>query len=95
MRCSTKGFPMLAVLKISSCSDLEDWAIEEGAFANLSYLNIHRCSKLKMIPEGLHRVTTLQKLVLVQQPPEFFQRIQKNGLDWFKIQHVPILVKIA
>ncbi|RWR84802.1 Disease resistance protein [Cinnamomum micranthum f. kanehirae] len=95
MCCATKGFPMLAVFKISSCSDLEDWAIEEGAFANLSNLNIHRCSKLKMIPEGLHHVTTLQKLVLVQQPPEFFDRIQKDGLDWFKIQHVPSVVTIA
>eukprot|EP00268_Persea_americana_P057621 TRINITY_DN690_c0_g1_i6.p2 TRINITY_DN690_c0_g1~~TRINITY_DN690_c0_g1_i6.p2 ORF type:complete len:911 (+),score=113.36 TRINITY_DN690_c0_g1_i6:3668-6400(+) len=86
--CSTKGFPMLESFKIQYCQELEDWTIEEGAFANLRYLEIRACEKLKMIPEGLRHVTTLQELVLVGQPPELCERVRENGLDCWKIQHV-------
>lgn len=88
MSCSTEGFPMLESFKIQYCQELEDWTIEEGAFANLRYLEICGCKKLKMIPEGLQHVTTLQELVLVRQPPRLCERVGENGLDWFKIQHV-------
>ncbi|KAJ8629614.1 hypothetical protein MRB53_022937 [Persea americana] len=88
MSCSTKGFPMLESFNIRYCQELEDWTIEEGGFANLRYLEICWCKKLKMIPEGLQHVTTLQELVLVKQPLEFCEKVRENGLDWFKIQHV-------
>ncbi|XXG72348.1 hypothetical protein AAC387_Pa07g1472 [Persea americana] len=88
MSCSTKGFPMLESFKIEYCPQLEDWTIEEGAFANLRYLAIGRCEKLKTIPEGLQHVTTLQELFLFGQPLELCERVRENGLDWFKIQHV-------
>lgn len=71
MSCSTEGFPVLSVLIISFCLELEDWTVEVGAMANLKRLEIHACSKLKMIPEGFQHVTTLRELVLSQQPPEF------------------------
>ncbi|RWR84794.1 putative disease resistance protein [Cinnamomum micranthum f. kanehirae] len=88
MACSTEGFPMLSVLIISLCLELEDWTVEVGGMANLKRLEIHACSKLKMIPEGFQHVTTLRELVLSKQPSEFVERVQKNGPDWSKIQHV-------
>ncbi|KAJ8629608.1 hypothetical protein MRB53_022931 [Persea americana] len=42
----------------------------------------------EMIPEGFQHVTTLRELVLSQQPPEFVKRVQRNGSDWSKIQHL-------
>ncbi|RWR84799.1 Disease resistance protein [Cinnamomum micranthum f. kanehirae] len=94
MCCSANGFPVLAVLEISLLEELEDWTVEEGAIANLRNLKIHQCSKLKMIPEGFKHVTTLQELVLSSQPLEFLERVQENGLDWFKIMNVPsVMIK--
>ena len=60
--------------------------------ANLKRLEICRRGNLKMIPEGFRHVTSLQELVLRWQPPEFRKRVQENGLDWFKIKHVPSVV---
>eukprot|EP00268_Persea_americana_P061374 TRINITY_DN7746_c0_g4_i1.p1 TRINITY_DN7746_c0_g4~~TRINITY_DN7746_c0_g4_i1.p1 ORF type:complete len:458 (-),score=50.63 TRINITY_DN7746_c0_g4_i1:919-2259(-) len=91
--CSAEGFPVLAVLEISWCEELEDWTVEEGAIANLRRLKIRKCSKLKMIPEGFRLLTNLEQLVLSWQPPNFLERVEENGLDWFKIRHIPSLVR--
>ncbi|XXG72351.1 hypothetical protein AAC387_Pa07g1474 [Persea americana] len=90
---SAEGFPVLAVLEISWCEELEDWTVEEGAIANLRRLKIRKCSKLKMIPEGFRLLTNLEQLVLSWQPPNFLERVEENGLDWFKIRHIPSLVR--
>ncbi|RWR84800.1 Disease resistance protein [Cinnamomum micranthum f. kanehirae] len=92
MYCSANGFPALVVFKVDGLEYLKDWTVEEGAIANLKRLEICRCGNLKMIPEGFRHVTTLQELVLRLQPPEFFERVQENGLDWFKIKHAPSVV---
>ncbi|RWR84797.1 putative disease resistance protein [Cinnamomum micranthum f. kanehirae] len=92
MCCSVRAFPVLVVLEINSCTELEDWTVEEGAFSNLRRLKIRMCSELKMIPEGFRRVTTLQELVLSMQPRNFRERVRENGLDWFKIKHVPSIL---
>ncbi|RWR84801.1 putative disease resistance protein RF9 [Cinnamomum micranthum f. kanehirae] len=92
MYCSANGFPALVVLKMNGLEYLEDWTVEEGAMANLKHLKIRRCGNLKMIPEGFRHVTTLQELVLRLQPSEFFERVQENGLDWFKIKHARSIV---
>ncbi|XXG72335.1 hypothetical protein AAC387_Pa07g1462 [Persea americana] len=95
MCCSSQGFPVLAILEINWCEELEEWIVEEGAISNLRRMEIYECSKLKMIPEGFQHVTTLQELIVSRQPREFLERVQENGLDWFKIQHVPsVVIKI-
>ena len=92
MCCSVRAFPVLVVLEMNSCKELEDWTVEEGAFSNLTRLKIRMCSELKMIPEGFRHVTTLQELVLSMQPRNFRERVRENGLDWFKIKHVPSIL---
>ncbi|XXG72329.1 hypothetical protein AAC387_Pa07g1457 [Persea americana] len=92
MCCSANGFPALAVLKIKLLEFLQDWTVAEGAFANIRLMEICDCPNLKMIPEGLQDVTTLQELFLLRQPPQFLESVQKNGSDWFKIQHVRSIV---
>ncbi|KAJ8629603.1 hypothetical protein MRB53_022926 [Persea americana] len=79
MCCSANGFPALAVLKIKFLEFLQDWTVAEGAFANLRLMEICGCPNLKMSPEDLQHVTTLQELFLLRQPPQFLQRVQKNG----------------
>ncbi|XP_039118719.1 disease resistance protein RPP8-like [Dioscorea cayenensis subsp. rotundata] len=97
MICSATGFPQLLSLEIQHLNELEEWKIEEKAMSCLKSLEIYRCIRLKMIPEGLKNVP-LDQLKLFVMPEEFKTRIKENtGEDWYKIQHVPntpfILIK--
>ncbi|KAF8400590.1 hypothetical protein HHK36_013889 [Tetracentron sinense] len=90
MRCSSRGFPQLEVLEIRKLNQLEHWTVEEGAMPNLKSLSLNECSMLKMLPEGLRRITTLQNLKLLRMPLNFTQRVYEyDGLDWYKIEHIP------
>ncbi|XP_058112957.1 probable disease resistance RPP8-like protein 2 [Magnolia sinica] len=93
MVCSNGGFPLLDVLCIAGLYELEEWRVEEGAMPNLRCLNIEGCGRLKMLPDGLQQVTTLQELKLEDMPQEFKERVRANvGEDWFKIRHIPSLI---
>ncbi|KAK6946329.1 Rx, N-terminal [Dillenia turbinata] len=102
MTCSANGFPQLQHLQILWLQELEEWRVEEGAMPHLKHLMIHRCSKLRMIPEGLKFITTLQELMIFQMPKEFEERVRKvdsrdaeatsdphQGADYYKIQRIP------
>ncbi|XP_042488305.1 disease resistance protein RPH8A-like [Macadamia integrifolia] len=90
MICSEGGFAKLQNLKLSVLPNLEDLKVEQGAFPCLKVLIIHRCEKLKMLPDGLQHVTTLQELNIRSMPREFKARVQKDmGEDWVKIKHIP------
>ncbi|KAJ0986963.1 hypothetical protein J5N97_005319 [Dioscorea zingiberensis] len=90
MICSAKGFPQLLSLEMNQLDGLEEWKIEEEAMPSLKYLELEGCSGLKMIPEGLRNVTTLDELKLINMPGELETRIKENsGEDWYKIKHVP------
>ncbi|XP_058112017.1 disease resistance protein RPP8-like [Magnolia sinica] len=91
MVCSVGGFPMLNVLNIHM-GEMEEWRVEEGAMPNLRCLEIEDCKRLKMLPDGLQHVTTLQELKLVDMPEEFKSRVREEGEDWFKIRHIPSLI---
>lgn len=93
MVCSAEGFPQLKELGLWGFNNLEEWKLEEGALSSLRHLIITYCSKLKMLPEGLQHVTTLQELMLDVLSKELKDRILgENGEDWHKIRHVPSLI---
>ncbi|KAJ4977389.1 hypothetical protein NE237_002495 [Protea cynaroides] len=88
--CSVGGFSKLRNLSLHKLSNLEDLKVEEGAFPCLKFLIISECNHLKMLPDGLRQVTTLQELNLFNMPEEFNVRVQENtGEDWEKIKHIP------
>ncbi|MBA0550025.1 hypothetical protein Golob_021008, partial [Gossypium lobatum] len=62
MVCSAPDFPKLESLALYRLWNLEDWEVEEGAMPALRYLEISGCKKLKMLPDGLRFITTLQEL---------------------------------
>nr|POF24544.1 putative disease resistance protein [Quercus suber] len=95
MVCSSDGFPRLHILEIHDLDNLEEWRVEEGALPSLRRLIISGCRELKMLPEGLQYVTSLKELVVEDMPETFEDRIeQDNGDDWYKIQHIPSIVRM-
>ncbi|CAK7329020.1 unnamed protein product [Dovyalis caffra] len=88
--CKAGGFPKLEVLIIAS-PVLEEWTeLEEGALPRLQYLHFHSCSNLRMLPEGLQFVTTLEKLVLLPLLDEHEERLKPDGgVENYKIRHIP------
>ncbi|CAL5417039.1 unnamed protein product [Camellia sinensis] len=93
MLCSRGGFPQLRVLALWKLEQLEGWKVEEGALPNLIDLEIRSCTKLKMLPDGLPYLRTLQTLKLTDMPKQFTDRITVNqdedrDRDRNKIAHV-------
>ncbi|KAK8671803.1 hypothetical protein V6N13_038388 [Hibiscus sabdariffa] len=94
MICSANGFPQLHSLQLEDLAELEEWEIEEGAMPHLQSLCLWRISKLKMIPQGLRYITTLQQLELYQMKTSFNKRIENKdgdegeGEDFYKVSHI-------
>ncbi|KAF8378244.1 hypothetical protein HHK36_029583 [Tetracentron sinense] len=90
--CGVGGFPKLEILSIAS-HVLEEWTeLEEGALPSLKYLHFHNCLKLRMLPEGLQSVTTLQQLDLLPLLNDHAERLKPDGGgDNYKIKHIPIV----
>ncbi|KAK6946372.1 Rx, N-terminal [Dillenia turbinata] len=102
MACSENGFPRLEHLQLIYLPALQEWKIEKGAMPRLNHLTIRYCQWLKMIPEGLSFVTTIQELRILDMPTEFKDRLQNiescgdepttaqlKGVDFYKIKHIP------
>ncbi|XP_058113002.1 disease resistance protein RPP8-like [Magnolia sinica] len=93
MVCSAGGFPLLDTLNIVGFHELEEWRVEEGAMRNLRCLAIEDCKRLKMLPDGLRYVITLQELKLEDMSEEMKERVRENeGEDWYKIRDIPSLI---
>ncbi|KAL2531272.1 Disease resistance protein (CC-NBS-LRR class) family [Abeliophyllum distichum] len=87
--CSRGGFCQLHFLKLSFLVVEKLW-IEDGALSNLRQLEIIDCKKIKIVPNGLHPVTTLKDLKLGYTSREFELKVQdRRGENWFRIQQVP------
>ncbi|KAL9335240.1 hypothetical protein Peur_072421 [Populus x canadensis] len=88
--CKAGGFPKLEVLIIAS-RVLEEWTeLEEGALPRLKYLHFHSCLNLRMLPEGLQFVTTVEELVLLPLLDEHEERLKPDGgLENYKIRNIP------
>ncbi|KAL8048381.1 hypothetical protein ABFX02_07G060800 [Erythranthe guttata] len=94
MRCLATSFPQLKFLTLISLNDLERWVVDKGAMRNLSSLCIKYCKDLKMIPEGLRFINTLQELTTRPMHKEFNDRLREEvngqpGQDYHKVCHIP------
>ncbi|XP_075658668.1 putative disease resistance protein At1g50180 [Castanea sativa] len=92
MVCAKKGFPLLQSLVFSELYNLEEWRVEKGAMTCLYHLQIEYCRRLKMIPDGLKFITTLQELEIKCMPKSFKESLDKGGPDFDKVNHVRSLV---
>ncbi|KAB2063851.1 hypothetical protein ES319_A10G245900v1 [Gossypium barbadense] len=93
MMCSSNGFPKLDYLRMIFLSKLEEWEIEDGAMPCLRELKLVNVECLKMLPEGLRHITTLQELSLIGIPRLLKERIKvidgREGKDFYKVRHIP------
>ncbi|ONI26845.1 hypothetical protein PRUPE_1G049900 [Prunus persica] len=89
---SKGGFPSLEFLHVYGMSQITEWRVEEGAMPRLCRLNITYCSGLTTLPDGLRYLTNLRKLTIRGMRRELHRRIEEDGEDFYKIQHVPSLV---
>ncbi|OMO96776.1 hypothetical protein COLO4_15098 [Corchorus olitorius] len=90
--CSANGFPQLDSLKMADLVPLEEWVIEEGAMPCLRSFELFNCPRLKMLPEGLRYITTLQEMSLqfVEALAKRSQVIDgREGEDFYKVRHIP------
>ncbi|XP_021807020.1 disease resistance protein RPP8-like [Prunus avium] len=89
---SKGGFPSLQFLYVSSMNQITELRVEEGAMPSLCRLRISYCRGLTALSDGLSYLTNLRKLTITGMPRELHHRIQEDGEDFYKIQHVPSLV---
>ncbi|KAK8570905.1 hypothetical protein V6N13_103303 [Hibiscus sabdariffa] len=87
--CSLQGFPKLEYLSLKDLSQLEEWKVDEGATPCLQRLQIESCRGLKMLPNGLRFITTLQQLKIEEMPKAFKERVEEGGENFDKVRHVP------
>ncbi|TYH86754.1 hypothetical protein ES332_D01G067000v1 [Gossypium tomentosum] len=92
MVCSAPHFPKLKSLTLACLWNLEKWKVEEGAMPALRYLEIRRCEKLKMLPDGLRCIVTLQELKIEYMPKEFKDKMVQGREDFYKVQHIPSII---
>ncbi|CDO99290.1 unnamed protein product [Coffea canephora] len=89
MNCSAPGFPELRCLKLSKLYSLEAWEVAEGAMHQLFTLEISKCRRMEMLPEGLKYISSLRKLKISMMPEQFVGRLHKvdgkGGEDLHKI----------
>ncbi|MFQ6647069.1 hypothetical protein Gotur_019488 [Gossypium turneri] len=94
MVCSANGFPKLDYLGMILIK-LEEWEIEEGAMPCLRELKLVYVESLRMLPEGLRYITTLQELNLRGMSSSLEERIKvidgREGEDFYKVHHIPTI----
>ncbi|KAF2318928.1 hypothetical protein GH714_011836 [Hevea brasiliensis] len=94
--CSAHGFPQLETHTLASLKALEEWEIDEGAMPCLKTLRLLYLQKLKMIPEGMKSVTTIQELKICGMREGFEERVKVidavKGEDFEKVHHIPSIL---
>ncbi|OMO62634.1 Disease resistance protein [Corchorus olitorius] len=95
MVCSAQGFPRLDSLTFDGLSSLEEWKMDGGAMLALRHFEISYCRQLKMLPEGLRFIATLQELKITLMPNTFLGKLVQGGEDFHKVQHIPSIVFIS
>ena len=92
MVCSAHGFPQLETLEFRGLTEVEEWQVKEGSMPSLKRLTINFMNNLKMIPEGLRCVTTLQELNIFHMKRAFENRVRAiggiEGDDFYKVCHI-------
>lgn len=92
MVCSPNGFPQLKALVLRGLPDLEEWVVENQALPKMYRLSISDCNKLKTVPDGLRFVAGLRELEIRWMPKSFKTRLETDGEDYHKVQHVPSII---
>ncbi|XVF78616.1 hypothetical protein PTKIN_Ptkin14bG0149100 [Pterospermum kingtungense] len=92
MGCLAQHFLKLDSLSLSGLHSLEEWKVEKGAMPALCHLKIQNCFHLKMLPDGLRFITTLQELRIVSMPNAFKDKVAEGGEDFYKVRHVPSII---
>ncbi|XP_028751399.1 putative disease resistance protein At1g50180 [Neltuma alba] len=90
--CAKKSFPQLQSLLFGDLTNFEEWKLDKEAMPNLCRLQISRCTKLNMVPDGLRFMTSLQELEIISMFRAFRLKLEKGGEDHYKVQHVPSLL---
>ncbi|KAG6534772.1 hypothetical protein ZIOFF_008675 [Zingiber officinale] len=86
------GFPRLQGIILADLSTLEQWEVGEGAMPLLQHLRLWGCINMRMLPEGLVRLTEL-KQIEIRGMEMIERRVNKDtGEDYHKIKHVPCVV---
>ncbi|XP_039059032.1 disease susceptibility protein LOV1-like [Hibiscus syriacus] len=88
MCCSAQGFPKLESLSLCDLKMLEQWKVDKGAMPCLRQLEIENCEKLKMLPDELRFITTLQELETKKMPKEFHDKVVQGGQDSDEVQDI-------
>ena len=87
-----KWFPKLNKLKIVELAQLDSLVVEEGALPTIQELNLIRCLELKVLPQGVEHLISLQKLYLEEMPEEFIQMLRNDKYhDQSKVCHIPTI----
>ncbi|CAL8990156.1 unnamed protein product [Prunus brigantina] len=89
---SKGGFPSLQFFDVNGMDRITEWRVEEGAMPRLCRLTIKYCMGLTTLPDGLRYLTNLRELTIKGLCRELHRRIEEDGEDFYKIQHVPSLV---
>ncbi|KAA8524876.1 hypothetical protein F0562_011299 [Nyssa sinensis] len=85
----TGWFPNLNKLNLQELLRLDSVTVEEGALPSIREMYLSGCWELKLLPQGIEHLTSLQKLHLEEMPEEFVQRLRSDtGEDQTKVQHI-------
>ncbi|XP_074365484.1 disease resistance protein RPM1 [Apium graveolens] len=72
------GFPKLVKLKLRELLALESVRLEEGTLRCIKELHLIHCPELKVLPQGIENLTSLQSLKLEAMPDEIVQRLETD-----------------
>ncbi|PUZ64182.1 hypothetical protein GQ55_3G123000 [Panicum hallii var. hallii] len=76
MLFTAESFPNLRVLKIRGGPHLKEIKIERGAMMSLVDLKLLLCPQLKMLPDGIENLITLEELTLDHTAEELVERVR-------------------
>jgi disease resistance protein RPM1 len=86
------SFPKLRILGIGSSHKLNQAEIEDGAMASLVSLMFDDCPELKLLPDGIEHLRTLEDLRLTNTGEELLENLRRKGEqpneDLMKISHI-------
>ncbi|KAG6534762.1 hypothetical protein ZIOFF_008665 [Zingiber officinale] len=85
------GFPSLQEIELFDLSTMEQWEVGEGAMPFLRELRLWNCIHMRMLPEGLVRLTELNQIG-IRGMKMIERRVNKDtGEDYHKIKHIPCI----
>ncbi|XP_042460909.1 disease resistance protein RPP8-like [Zingiber officinale] len=85
------GSLSLQEIELYRLRTLEQWEVGDGAMPFLRELRLWNCKNMRMLPEGLARLTELNQIYL-RGMKMIERRVNKDtGEDYHKIKHIPCI----